>query len=419
MRVLLKVNIPVEAGNAAVKSGKLGSTIQSILEEQKPEAVYFSDDKGQRTGYLFLDLADASQIPAIAEPWMLAFNAAIELHPVMVPRRPRQGRKLAIEKAVKKYASVFLRPISNCTPLDLCDLWSSVANEDYWSPMSRRIAYYQVAPEGIKALQGIDPYFKSTNIEPRLRALVELRTSQINGCAYCVDLHSRQAREHGETQQRLDCLSVWRETTFYDDRERGRPRLGRVRHQRLAHRHPGRRLRRSEKAIQRKRSRRPHARHLSDERLEPHRDWFPPGPGETIVGQGFTRTNSTHTSFKLTDPSSNPVASQQRSVAYARRIQHSPATPRRNDRGPCRRHHRRLSASDEAAVSTPFLALLCRYRCCHDRSDRVVFTRRRVHWIRTKHLYLWHPSQRGRMLSSSRPRSKVNGKSRASFLKPP
>lgn len=86
--------------------------------------------------------------------------------------------------------------------------------------MSRRIPYFQVAPEGIKAIQGVDPYLKSTNIEPRLRALVELRTSQINGCAYCVDLHSRQAREHGETQQRLDCLCVWRETTFFDDRER-------------------------------------------------------------------------------------------------------------------------------------------------------------------------------------------------------
>jgi AhpD family alkylhydroperoxidase len=86
--------------------------------------------------------------------------------------------------------------------------------------MPRRIPYFQIAPEGVKALQGIDPYFKSTNIEPKLRALVELRTSQINGCAYCIDMHSRQAREHGETQQRLDCLPVWRETVFYDDRER-------------------------------------------------------------------------------------------------------------------------------------------------------------------------------------------------------
>ena len=86
--------------------------------------------------------------------------------------------------------------------------------------MSRRIPYFQVAPEGIKALQGVDPYLKSTNIEPRLRALVELRTSQINGCAYCVDLHSRQAREHGETSQRLDCLGVWRDTAFFNERER-------------------------------------------------------------------------------------------------------------------------------------------------------------------------------------------------------
>ncbi len=86
--------------------------------------------------------------------------------------------------------------------------------------MSRRILYYQVAPDAVKALQGTEPYIKSANIEPRLRALVELRTSQINGCSYCVDLHSRQVRDAGETQQRLDCLSVWRETSFYDDRER-------------------------------------------------------------------------------------------------------------------------------------------------------------------------------------------------------
>lgn len=102
MRILLKVNIPVETGNSAAKSGKLGSTIQSILADIKPEAVYFSDDKGQRTGYLFLDLADASQIPAIAEPWMLAFNAAIEIHPVMIPADLGKAAS-AIEAAVKKY----------------------------------------------------------------------------------------------------------------------------------------------------------------------------------------------------------------------------------------------------------------------------------------------------------------------------
>src|SRR5947209_11554472 len=103
MRFLLKVNIPVESGNAAAKAGKLGSTIQSILADLKPEAAYFSDNDGQRAGFIFLDLQDASQIPAIAEPWMLAFNARIELHPVMVPDDlARAGG--AIEKAVKKYA---------------------------------------------------------------------------------------------------------------------------------------------------------------------------------------------------------------------------------------------------------------------------------------------------------------------------
>ena len=86
--------------------------------------------------------------------------------------------------------------------------------------MSRRLAYAQIAPEGIKALSTTGSYLETCGIDARLRALVELRTSQINGCAYCVDLHSRQARKAGETQQRLDCLPVWRETTFYDDRER-------------------------------------------------------------------------------------------------------------------------------------------------------------------------------------------------------
>jgi hypothetical protein len=102
MRFLLKVNIPVEAGNAAARAGKLGATIQSILAEQKPEAVYFTDNNGERTGFIFLDMKDASQIPAIAEPWFLAFNAGIEFHPVMLPEDLAKASG-AIDKAVKKY----------------------------------------------------------------------------------------------------------------------------------------------------------------------------------------------------------------------------------------------------------------------------------------------------------------------------
>ena len=103
MRFLVKVNIPVEAGNEVAKAGKLGTTIQSILADLKPEAVYFTDDKGQRTAFLFLEMDDASQIPAIAEPWFLAFNAHIEIHPVMVPEDLSKASG-AIEAAVKKYS---------------------------------------------------------------------------------------------------------------------------------------------------------------------------------------------------------------------------------------------------------------------------------------------------------------------------
>lgn len=103
MRVLLKVNIPVESGNAAAKAGKLGSTIQSILEDLKPEAAYFTDDNGQRAAMLFLDLQDSAQIPAIAEPWFQAFNASIECHPVMAVEDLARAAG-AIEDAVKKYS---------------------------------------------------------------------------------------------------------------------------------------------------------------------------------------------------------------------------------------------------------------------------------------------------------------------------
>jgi hypothetical protein len=99
---MLKVTMPVESGNALARAGKLGSTIQSILADMKPEAVYFTDSNGMRAGYIFFDLADASQIPAIAEPWMQAFNASIELHPVMIPEDLAKA-SAAIEKAVKKF----------------------------------------------------------------------------------------------------------------------------------------------------------------------------------------------------------------------------------------------------------------------------------------------------------------------------
>ncbi len=103
MRMLFKVSIPVEAGNAVIKSGTLGSTMGSILEEIKPEAAYFAEDNGVRTGFIFVDVASESDIPRLAEPWFLAFNASVEIHPCMTGEDLEKAGP-GIEAAVKKFA---------------------------------------------------------------------------------------------------------------------------------------------------------------------------------------------------------------------------------------------------------------------------------------------------------------------------
>ena len=86
MRMLLRVSIPVEAGNAAAKTGTLGSTVERILKDLKPEAAYFfADDNGNRSGSIVFDMKDSSEIPAAAEPWFLSFNAKVSFRPVMSP----------------------------------------------------------------------------------------------------------------------------------------------------------------------------------------------------------------------------------------------------------------------------------------------------------------------------------------------
>jgi AhpD family alkylhydroperoxidase len=86
--------------------------------------------------------------------------------------------------------------------------------------MEPRLDYRRFSQEPIKALLAIEDYLSHSSIEPQLLHLLKLRASQINGCAYCIDMHSKDARALGETEQRLYELNAWRETPFYTDRER-------------------------------------------------------------------------------------------------------------------------------------------------------------------------------------------------------
>jgi AhpD family alkylhydroperoxidase len=86
--------------------------------------------------------------------------------------------------------------------------------------MDQRINYSKVAPEGIRALGGLETYLRSSGLEPDLVNLIKTRASQLNGCAYCIDMHTKDARARGETEQRLYALPAWRATPFYTDRER-------------------------------------------------------------------------------------------------------------------------------------------------------------------------------------------------------
>jgi len=103
MRMLLRVSIPAETGNAAAKAGTLGSTVQRILADLKPQAAYFfADDSGNRSGSIVFDMTDTSQIPGVAEPWFLAFNAKVSFRPVMNPEDLAKAGP-SIEKAVREY----------------------------------------------------------------------------------------------------------------------------------------------------------------------------------------------------------------------------------------------------------------------------------------------------------------------------
>ena len=86
--------------------------------------------------------------------------------------------------------------------------------------MKPRMNFYQVAPEAMKAMMALENQIQSSGLEQSLMELVKTRASQINGCAFCIDMHTKDARKRGETEQRLYLLNAWRESPCYTDRER-------------------------------------------------------------------------------------------------------------------------------------------------------------------------------------------------------
>src|SRR5258708_32112412 len=82
-----------------------------------------------------------------------------------------------------------------------------------------RIAYYKIAPEGLKHLVALESYLRQCGLEKSLLELVKLRASQVNGSAYCIDMHSKDALPAGETRQRLAPLDSWQETPFHTHRK--------------------------------------------------------------------------------------------------------------------------------------------------------------------------------------------------------
>jgi len=86
--------------------------------------------------------------------------------------------------------------------------------------MSTRINIQQVEPAAFKAMYGLEGYLQNTQVSKTHKDLIKIKASMINGCAYCINMHTKEAKKNGETEQRIYLLSAWRETTLYTEEER-------------------------------------------------------------------------------------------------------------------------------------------------------------------------------------------------------
>ena len=98
MRFIMHIVLPVEKFNQALRNGSAASTMGRILEDTKPEAAYFTAKDGKRGGYIVVDIANVSEIPRLAEPWFLNFDATVEFLPVMLPQDLQQADLDGIRK---------------------------------------------------------------------------------------------------------------------------------------------------------------------------------------------------------------------------------------------------------------------------------------------------------------------------------
>ncbi len=103
MRVLITFSINPEKGDQLIKEGRIGETMESILEDLQPEAAYFTDVEGTRGGVLVVDMEDASQIPARVEPLLLGVGATVHMQPVMTPEDLRGAAGEALQQMAQKY----------------------------------------------------------------------------------------------------------------------------------------------------------------------------------------------------------------------------------------------------------------------------------------------------------------------------
>jgi hypothetical protein len=103
VRILITFSINPEKGDQLIKEGRIGETMESILEELQPEAAYFTDVEGTRGGFLVVDMEDASQMPAMTEPLLLGVGATVHMQPVMTPEDLRGAAGEALQQMAQKY----------------------------------------------------------------------------------------------------------------------------------------------------------------------------------------------------------------------------------------------------------------------------------------------------------------------------